>query len=43
MVIWSINKYNQDLNTFAGLTDNKQVDTPLEINVKYSKDEGDDP
>lgn len=33
-------KYIHDLITFAGLFDNKHVDKPLEINVKYSKDEG---
>lgn len=35
-------KYTKDLIALAGLTDNKHVDTPLEINVKYSKDDSDD-
>lgn len=30
-------KYTQDLIKFAHLTNHKQVETPLEINVKYSK------
>ncbi|KAL6349688.1 hypothetical protein AAG906_041095 [Vitis piasezkii] len=34
-------KYIQDLITLAGLEDTVSVDTPMEINVKYKKDEGD--
>ena len=33
-------KYTQDLINLVGLTDDKQVDTPLEVNVKYSKNDG---
>ncbi|XP_035541228.1 uncharacterized mitochondrial protein AtMg00810-like [Juglans regia] len=39
-------KYIQDLSTLAGLEDTSSVDTPIEVNVKYRKDEGnllDDP
>ena len=32
-------KYTQDLINLVGLTDDKQVDTPLEVNVKYSKND----
>lgn len=35
-------KCTQDLITLAVLIDNKHVDTPLEINVKYSKYQGED-
>jgi hypothetical protein len=31
----------QDLITIAGLKDISSVDTPMEVNVKYRKDEGD--
>ena len=34
-------KYIQDLITLAGLKDTAFVETPMEINVKYRKDEGD--
>ena len=34
-------KYIQDLITFAGLEDTSSVDTPMEVNVKCRKDEGD--
>ena len=34
-------KYIQDLITLAGLQDISSVDTPMEVNVKYKKDEGD--
>ena len=34
-------KYIQDLITLAGLEDTSYVDTPMEVNVKYRKDEGD--
>ena len=34
-------KYIQDLITLAGLEDISSVDTPMEVNVKYRKDEGD--
>ena len=34
-------KYIQDLITLAGLEDTSSVDTPMEVNVKYRKDEGD--
>ena len=34
-------KYIQDLITLVGLADSPSVDTPMEINVKYRKDEGD--
>ena len=33
-------KYIQDLITLAGLKDTSSVDTPIEVNVKYKKDEG---
>ena len=34
-------KYIQDLITLDGLEDTSSVDTPMEVNVKYRKDEGD--
>ena len=34
-------KYIQDLITLAGLEDTSSVDTPIEVNVRYRKDEGD--
>ncbi|XP_041025466.1 uncharacterized mitochondrial protein AtMg00810-like [Juglans microcarpa x Juglans regia] len=34
-------KYIQDLITLVGLEDISSVDTPMEVNVKYKKDEGD--
>ena len=34
-------KYIQDLITLVGLEDTSSVDTLMEINVKYRKDEGD--
>ena len=34
-------KYIQDFITLAGLEDTSSVDTPMEVNVKYRKDEGD--
>ena len=34
-------KYIQDLITLAGQEDTSFVDTPMEVNVKYRKDEGD--
>ena len=34
-------KYIQDLITLAGLEDTSSVDPPMEVNVKYRKDEGD--
>ena len=34
-------KYIQDLITLLGLEDTSSVDTPMEVNVKYKKDEGD--
>ena len=39
-------KHIQDLITLAGLEDTSSADTPMEVNVKYKKDEGgllDDP
>ena len=32
-------KYIQDLITLAGLEDTSSIDTPMEVNVKYRKDE----
>ena len=34
-------KYIQNLITLDGLEDTSSVDTPMEVNVKYRKDEGD--
>eukprot|EP00261_Vitis_vinifera_P037247 XP_019078490.1 PREDICTED: uncharacterized protein LOC109123389 [Vitis vinifera] len=34
-------KYIQDLITLASLEDTSSVDTPMEVNVKYKKSEGD--
>lgn len=34
-------KYIQDLISLAGLNGNTSVDTPMEVNVKFRKDEGD--
>ena len=34
-------KYIQDLITLASLEDTSSIDTPMEVNVKYRKDEGD--
>ncbi|RVW44711.1 Retrovirus-related Pol polyprotein from transposon RE1 [Vitis vinifera] len=34
-------KYIQDFITLASLEDTSSVDTPMEVNVKYRKDEGD--
>ena len=34
-------KYIQDLITLACLKDTSSIDTPMEVNVKYRKDEGD--
>ncbi|KAF5454772.1 hypothetical protein F2P56_024412 [Juglans regia] len=34
-------KYTQDLITLAGLQDTSSVDTPLEVNTKYRRKEGD--
>ena len=34
-------KYSQDLITLACLEDTSSIDTPMEVNVKYMKDEGD--
>ena len=34
-------KYIQDLITLASLEDTSSVDTPMEVNVEYRKDEGD--
>ncbi|XP_015158880.1 uncharacterized mitochondrial protein AtMg00810-like [Solanum tuberosum] len=34
-------KYTQDLISLAGLQDSSSVDTPLELNVKYRREEGD--
>jgi hypothetical protein len=34
-------KYLEDLITLAGLRDGRSVDTPLEVNVKYCRDDGD--
>ena len=34
-------KYAQDLITLAGLQDSSPVNTPLEVNTKYRRDEGD--
>lgn len=34
-------KYTQNLITLAGLQDTSSVDTPLEVNTKYLRDEGD--
>ncbi|XP_047260624.1 uncharacterized mitochondrial protein AtMg00810-like [Capsicum annuum] len=34
-------KYTQDLISLAGLEDSSSVDTPLELNVKYHREEGD--
>ncbi|KAL3338862.1 hypothetical protein AABB24_027804 [Solanum stoloniferum] len=33
-------KYTQDLISLAGLQDSSSVDTPLELNVKYRREEG---
>lgn len=38
--IVSQRKYTQDLIEMAGLTDDKVFDTPLELNVKYNKNDG---
>lgn len=34
---YSKEKYSQDLIHMVGLNDDKHVDTPLQVNVKYSK------
>lgn len=34
-------KYTQELIALAGLQDGRFVDTSLEVNVKYCRDEGD--
>ncbi|XP_034223728.1 uncharacterized mitochondrial protein AtMg00810-like [Prunus dulcis] len=34
------NKYSQDLVQLAGLTNTTSVDTPMELNVKYRRDDG---
>ena len=34
-------KYIQDLITLVGLEDTSSIDTPMEVNVKYRKDEED--
>ena len=34
-------KYIQELIALAGLQEGRSVDTPLEVNVKYHRDEGD--
>ena len=34
-------KYTQDLISLVGLQDSSSVDTPLELNVKYRREEGD--
>ncbi|KAF5458467.1 hypothetical protein F2P56_022494 [Juglans regia] len=34
-------KYIQDLITLVGLEDTSTIDTPMEVNVKYRKKEGD--
>ncbi|XP_026451765.1 uncharacterized protein LOC113352112 [Papaver somniferum] len=34
-------KYTRDLISLAGLQDGRSVDTPLEVNVKYRRDDGD--
>ena len=34
-------KYTQDLIALAGLQDTSSVDTPLEVNTKYRREEGD--
>ncbi|XP_047257460.1 uncharacterized mitochondrial protein AtMg00810-like [Capsicum annuum] len=34
-------KYTQDLISLAGLQDSSSVDTPLKLNVKYRREEGD--
>ncbi|XP_068639307.1 uncharacterized mitochondrial protein AtMg00810-like [Aristolochia californica] len=34
-------KYLQDIITLVGLEDTSSIDTPMEVNVKYKKDEGD--
>lgn len=39
-VFLSQNKYTQDLLQLAGLQDASSVDTPLEVNTKYSREEG---
>jgi hypothetical protein len=33
-------KYSQELVQLAGLTNTTSVDTPMELNVKYRRDEG---
>ena len=33
-------KYIHEIITLAGLQDGRSVDTPLEVNVKYRRDEG---
>ena len=43
---WFSRKYSQELVQLAGLTNTTSVDTPMELNVKYRRDEGellDDP
>jgi len=34
-------KYTQELIALVGLQEGRSVDTPLEVNVKYRRDEGD--
>ena len=34
-------KYTQDLISLVGLQDSSSIDTPLELNVKYRREEGD--
>jgi hypothetical protein len=34
-------KYAQDLISLASLQDSSLMDTPIEVNVKYSSEEGD--
>lgn len=34
-------KYTKELITLAGLKNVQSIDTPLEVNVKYRKEEGD--
>ncbi|XP_047255214.1 uncharacterized mitochondrial protein AtMg00810-like [Capsicum annuum] len=41
IVILNQHKYTQDLISLAGLQDSCSVDTPLELNVKYYREEGD--
>ncbi|MGV7988896.1 hypothetical protein PJP10_31490, partial [Mycobacterium kansasii] len=40
-ILVSQRKYTKDLLALASLTDQKTVQTPLELNVHYGRDDGD--